>query len=90
MYNEFGISNKAKDLVLNAEENLKEEKEIAKKIEELRCLSLTKTGYRWFKFDIDKKLGEAILKLWNTHFRAIAEAEKLKEKTKASSSTIVL
>ena len=64
--------------------------DIDKKIEELRCLSLTKRGYRWFKFDIDKKLGEAILKLWNTHFRAIAEAEKLKEKTKASSSTIVL
>lgn len=68
----------------------KEEKSIAKQIEELRCLSLTKKGYRWFKFDIDKKLGEAILKLWNTHFRAIAEEEKAKEKTKASSDKIVL
>ena len=68
----------------------KEEKAIAKQIEELRCLSLTKKGYRWFKFDIDKKLGEAILKLWNTHFRAIAEEEKTKEKTKASSDKIVL
>lgn len=68
----------------------KEEKAIAKQIEELRCLSLTKKGYRWFKFDIDKKLGEAILKLWNTHFRAIAEEEKAKEKTKASSDKIVL
>ena len=58
----------------------KEEKEIAKKIDELRCLSLTKTGYRWFKFTIDKKLGNAILELWNKHFREIAEAEKLKEK----------
>lgn len=58
----------------------KEEKEIAKQIEELRCLSLTKVGYRWFKFKVDKKLGEAILKLWNEHFREIAEAEKLKEK----------
>lgn len=66
----------------------KEEKAIAKQIEELRCLSLTKTGYRWFKFDIDKKLGEAILKLWNTHFRAISEAEKAKEKAK--SGTVVL
>ena len=56
----------------------KEEKEIAKQIEELRCLSLTKTGYRWFKFKIDKKLGEALLKLWNKHFREIAEAEKQK------------
>lgn len=68
----------------------KEEKAIAKQIEELRCLSLTKKGYRWFKFDIDKKLGEAILKLWNTHFRAIAEEEKAKERTKASSDKIVL
>lgn len=58
----------------------KEEKVIAKQIEELRCLSLTKSGYRWFKFEIDKKLGEAILKLWNTHFREIAEKEKLKAK----------
>ena len=54
----------------------KEEREIAKKIEELRCLSLTKTGYRWFKFNIDKKLGNAILELWNKHFREIAEKEK--------------
>ena len=61
----------------------KEERAIAKQIEELRCLSLTKTGYRWFKFEIDKKLGESILKLWNTHFREIAEAEKAKEKLKA-------
>lgn len=68
----------------------KEEKIIAKQIEELRCLSLTKTGYRWFKFDIDKKLGEAILKLWNTHFREIAEKEKLKEKTSGISKTLVL
>ena len=69
----------------------KEEKEIAKKIEELRCLSLTKSGYRWFKFEIDKKLGEAILKLWNTHFRTIAEAEKAKEKASMGiSGTLVL
>ena len=62
----------------------KEEKEIAKQIEELRCLSLTKTGYRWFKFNIDKKLGNSILELWNRHFREIAEAEKSKEKEKKS------
>ena len=68
----------------------KEEKAIAKQIEELRCLSLTKTGYRWFKFDIDKKLGEAILKLWNTHFREVAEKEKLKEKAKTSIGTVIL
>ena len=64
----------------------KEEKAIAKQIEELRCLSLTKRGYRWFKFEIDKKLGQAILKLWDTHYREIAEAEKLKEKAKSKVS----
>ncbi len=68
----------------------KEEKAIAKQIEELRCLSMTKTGYRWFKFEIDKKLGEAILKLWNTHFREIAEAEKAKEKSKSSKGVVIL
>lgn len=68
----------------------KSEREIAKKIEELRCLSLTKTGYRWFKFNIDKKLGNAILELWNKHFREIAEAEKLKEKKPATRRTIIL
>lgn len=66
----------------------KEEKELAKKIDELRCLSLTKSGYRWFKFSIDKKLGEAILKLWNTHYREIAEAEKLKEKKLATGGIV--
>ena len=66
----------------------KEEKELAKKIDELRCLSLTKSGYRWFKFPIDKKLGEAILKLWNTHYREIAEAEKLKEKKLATGGIV--
>ena len=58
----------------------KEQRDLAKKIDELRCLSLTKIGYRWFKFPIDKKLGNAILELWNKHFREIAEAEKEKEK----------
>jgi hypothetical protein len=62
----------------------KEEKEIAKKIEELRCLSLTKSGYRWFKFNIDKKLGNSILELWNKHYRTIAEAQKILEKEGAS------
>lgn len=68
----------------------KEEKALAKQIEELRCLSLTKRGYRWFRFEIDKKLGEAILKLWNAHFRAIAEEEKAKEKAKITPSVIKL
>ena len=51
----------------------KQERLLAKRITELRCLSITKTGYRWFKFKIDKKLGEAILTLWNTHYREIEE-----------------
>lgn len=68
----------------------KEEKEIAKRIEELRCLSLTKVGYRWFKFKIDKKLGNALLELWNKHFREISEAEKLKEKKKEAKKLVVL
>jgi hypothetical protein len=58
----------------------KEERAIARQIEELRCLSLTKSGYRWFKFPINKKLGNSILELWNIHYREIAEKEKLKEK----------
>ena len=66
----------------------KEERAIAKQIEELRCLSLTKTGYRWFKFPINKKLGQSILELWNLHYREIAEAEKAKEK--AIGGTVVL
>ena len=49
---------------------------------------MTKRGYRWFKFDIDKKLGQAILKLWNDHYREIAEAEKAKEKV--MKGTVVL
>ena len=56
----------------------KSQRELAKQIEELRCLSLTKRGHRWFKFEIDKQLGNALLKLWNKHFREIAEAEKAK------------
>ena len=68
----------------------KEEKAIAKEIDELRCLSLTKTSYRWFKFDIDKKLGNSILELWNKHFREIAEAEKLKSKITKPKRTLIL
>jgi hypothetical protein len=67
----------------------KEEKILAKQIEELRCLSLTKTGYRWFKFEIDKDLGKALLKLWNKHFREIAEKEKLKSKAIGGSIKLV-
>ena len=66
----------------------KEEQEIANKITQLRCLSLTKIGYKWQKFNINLELAESLLYLWNIHFRAIAEAEKAKEKAK--SGTVVL
>ena len=62
----------------------KEQRDLAKKIDELRCLSLTKSGYRWFKFTIDKKLGNSLLYLWNEHFREIAETEKIKAKKRES------
>lgn len=68
----------------------KEERAIAKQIEELRCLSLTKTGYRWFKFDIDKKISNSIIELWNKHYREIAEIEKAKEKAKLSKRVVIL
>ena len=68
----------------------KEEREIAKQIQELRCLNLTKTGYRWFKFDINKNISNSILKLWDIHFKEIAEAEKLKEKEKPTKGVLIL
>ena len=68
----------------------KEEREIAKQIQELRCLNLTKTGYRWFKFDINKNISNSILKLWDIHFKEIAETEKLKEKEKPTKGVLIL
>lgn len=70
----------------------KEEKALAKSITELRCLSLTKAGYRWFKFEINKKLGNSILELWNYHFRGIAELERAKQEQQklASKHSIIL
>lgn len=56
----------------------KEERKLAKQIEELRCLSLTKSGYRWFKFKIDRKLGNALLTLWDKHFKDVAVSHKKK------------
>lgn len=69
----------------------KKERALAKQITELRCLSLTKTGYRWFKFEIDRDLGKAILKLWTTHFREIAEKEKRRaEKEEKKKKTVMV
>lgn len=44
--------------------------EIAEKIQQLRCLQITKYGYRWFRFPIDTKLGASILYLYQNYLRA--------------------
>lgn len=43
--------------------------DIAKQIQQLRCLQITKYNYRWFKFPIDEKLGESILYLYKNYRR---------------------
>lgn len=43
--------------------------EVAEKIEQLRCLQITKYQYRWFKFPIDTKLGSSILYLYKNYLR---------------------
>lgn len=50
--------------------------EVAEKITEFRVLNITKTSYRWFKFDIDDELGKSLLYLYNTYFRKEAERRK--------------
>ncbi len=50
--------------------------EVAEKITEFRVLNITKTSYRWFKFDIDNELGKSLLYLYNTYFRKEAERRK--------------
>ena len=63
-------------MLLNGNE---EEQEIANKITQLRCLSLTKSGYKWQKFQINTNLAESIIYLWNTHFQEINNIEAKKE-----------
>ena len=55
----------------------KEERELASKITELRVLSLTKKDYSWYKFEINTKLAESIIYLWNIYY--INEAFKTKK-----------
>lgn len=43
--------------------------EVAEKIQQLRCLQLTKYEYRWFRFPIDEKLGESILYIYKQYKR---------------------
>ena len=47
----------------------KEAPEVAKKIEQLRCLQITKYEYRWFRFPIDRELGKSILYLYKNYLR---------------------
>ena len=44
--------------------------ELAAKIQQLRCLQITKYQYRWFRFPIDEKLGESLLYLYKNYLRA--------------------
>lgn len=44
--------------------------QIADKIQQLRCLQITKYNYRWFRFPIDTKLGASILYLYKEYLRA--------------------
>lgn len=44
--------------------------QIAEKIQQLRCLQITKYNYRWFRFPIDTKLGASILYLYQNYLRA--------------------
>ena len=48
---------------------MKEAPEVAKKIEQLRCLQITKYEYRWFRFPIDRELGKSILYLYKNYLR---------------------
>ena len=43
--------------------------DIASKIEQLRCLQINKSGYRWFRFPIDRQLGGSILYLYKNYLR---------------------
>lgn len=63
-------------MLLNGSE---EERIIAEKITQLRCLSLTKSGYKWQKFNINIALAESLIYLWNIHFQEISNTEAKKE-----------
>lgn len=43
--------------------------EVCEKIQQLRCLQITKYEYRWFKFPIDRELGKSILYLYKNYRR---------------------
>lgn len=54
----------------------KEERALADQIQELRCLSITRSGYRWFKFDIDFDLINSLIILWNKNYCEVGFKEK--------------
>lgn len=43
--------------------------DVAEKIQQLRCLQITKWEYRWFRFPIDRELGKSILYLYKNYRR---------------------
>lgn len=47
--------------------------DVADKIEQLRCLQITKYNYRWYRYPIDTKLGSSILYLYKNYLREQAE-----------------
>lgn len=63
-------------MLLNGDD---EEKAIAEKITQLRCLNLTKRGYKWQKFEINTELAESLIYLWNTHFQEESDLKSKKE-----------
>lgn len=63
-------------MLLNGDE---EERTIAEKITQLRCLNLTKSGYKWQRFEINLDLAESLIYLWNTHFQEKSNLESKKE-----------
>ena len=63
-------------MLLNGDE---EERTIAEKITQLRCLNLTKSGYKWQKFNINIALAESLIYLWNIHFQEMSNTKAKKE-----------
>lgn len=63
-------------MLLNGDE---EERTIAEKITQLRCLNLTKSGYKWQKFNINLELAESLIYLWNVHFQETTNHESIKK-----------
>ena len=55
------------------------EQQVANSVTQLRCLNLTKHGYRWQKFEINTALAESIINLWNIHYQEFSNIQAIKE-----------